>query len=73
MDIVMRVDNDSLPLAEALQELVRRHGPGPSYWKLWSGVVSGRIPAHRCGREWRINRADLSAIAKALKLTDRAA
>jgi hypothetical protein len=69
----MRDDNDTLGIADTIHELVRRYGRAPGYQTFWWQIASARIPAQRHGRGWRINRADLPAIAEILKLTDRAA
>jgi hypothetical protein len=43
--------------------LQREYGRAPSYQQLWGAAASGRIPARREGREWRIQRDDLPVIA----------
>ena len=49
-----------IDLISALQE---QRGAAPSYQRLWGAAASGRIPARRVGRGWRIRIADLPLIA----------
>ena len=65
--------NADLTLYEAVAELRALHGTAPTYHRLWLGIVNGRVRGHRCGREWRIRRADLPAVADAFGLTSRPA
>lgn len=64
-----------LSLSETLHELQRRYGRAPLYQNLWSLAASARVPAHRDGNRWKIQRADLPAVAATLGLSspDRAA
>lgn len=37
--------------------------PGLTYWRVWKSLTEGRVPAHRRGREWRVERSDLDRVA----------
>jgi hypothetical protein len=60
------LDIDLIAAREALQE---QHGAAPSYQRLWGAAASGRIPARRVGRGWRVHTADLPLIAGYFGLT----
>jgi hypothetical protein len=55
-----------IDLISALQE---QRGAAPSYQRLWGAAASGRIPARRVGRGWRIRIADLPLSAGHFGLT----
>jgi hypothetical protein len=54
----------TLDLIAAREVLQEQHGAAPSYQRLWGAAASGRIPARRVGRSWRVRTADLPAIAE---------
>lgn len=58
---------DDLPLPETVGELRTKFGVCASYLQLWRGVIEGRVPAVRVGRQYRIKRADLPTAAEALR------
>jgi hypothetical protein len=52
-----------------LNELPRAlapYGASLTYTQAWRGVTNGKIPAERVGCKWKINAADLPAIALSL-------
>jgi hypothetical protein len=58
-----------LDLISTLERLRARHGRAPSYQRLWGAAASGRVPAWREGRGWRVRAADLPALATHFGLT----
>jgi hypothetical protein len=61
-----------IDLISAREALQRQHGEAPSYQRLWGAAASGRIPARRVGRCWRVRVADLPVIAGHFGLTSPA-
>ena len=62
---------DTLDIYGLMVELIRLCGYAPGYQRVWSMAVAARIPAHRRGRRWRFERADVPEIAAKLGLTDQ--
>jgi hypothetical protein len=60
---------DLVTLRLKLQE---RYGRAPSYAKLWSCAVNGKIPAYRVGRSWNVDDADVPRVAEYFGLTTSA-
>lgn len=60
---------DDIALPDVAAELRRQFGIAVTYQQLWAGVVSGRLPAYRLGRRYRIKRGDLPNVAAILGAT----
>lgn len=45
------------------------YGASLTYTQAWRAVTNGQIPAERVGRKWKIDPADLPAIAQSLTVT----
>lgn len=57
--------SDKITLAD-LPRLLAAEGASVNYHKCWSGVVAGQIPAERIGGKWKVDRADVPRIARAM-------
>src|SRR4051812_15308170 len=57
-----------LSLIEALRLMRTGHGHVLTYAILWRAVAEGRVPAHKRGTRWMIDRADVPAALEALGL-----
>jgi hypothetical protein len=62
--------DDGLDLMGIVRDLYQRYGRGPTYVTLWMLVASGRIPAYRVGRNWRVSRVHVPWIAAHFGLED---
>jgi hypothetical protein len=60
-------DSDLTDLARWLYERFGR--AAPNYRALWETAASGRIPAYRVHRYWRVLKADRLAVAEYFGLT----
>jgi hypothetical protein len=58
-----------IDIITTIASLQQKCGSSPSYGQLWGAAASGRIPARRVGRGWRIRIADLPLIAGHFGLT----
>jgi hypothetical protein len=68
----MNMDFD-LPLAGALPELRKQHGPVVTYMRLYMAVIQGDVPAEKRANRWYLRRADLPKLAIALGVAAPAA
>jgi hypothetical protein len=59
--------DDLIPLPALPRAVAAMTGqPAPSYHQLYLAAVAGRFPAEQVRGRWRVQRADLPAIARAL-------
>jgi hypothetical protein len=60
----MSLDAPRRDLVTLRLQLQERYGNAPSYAKLWSCAVNGKIPARRVGRSWTVDDADVPLVAE---------
>jgi hypothetical protein len=65
----MSLDARRRDLVTLRLQLQERYGSAPTYAKLWSCAVNGRIPARRLGRSWTVDEQDLPLVAAYFGLT----
>jgi hypothetical protein len=68
----MSLDAPRRDLVTLRLQLQERYGNAPSYAKLWSCAVNGKIPAYRIGRSWTVDEADVPRVAEFFGLTTSA-
>jgi excisionase family DNA binding protein len=55
----------TLDLISVTRSLYQLYGEaGPSYHAVWQAAASGRIPAYRVGRAWRVPEAEMEQVAR---------
>jgi hypothetical protein len=65
-------ETDVVTLTQLARWLYETYGPAaPNYRGIWEMTASGRIPAYREHRGWRVRKSDIPTIAEHFGLTPR--